>query len=274
METLAVLLRLINRGDWFTSWDLWKGFFNIYNHPSSHQHFSCFDFEGQCYQFTCLGTGLFISPKYFSKLVGVLVQLARKWGIQISYNMDDTLLRAPWFVQAAADTQLVGNLFQQAGFLLHRAKSVSTPTQQIKDLGLFTNLVTMCLSLPEDMVKRLRAAVKKAIHELNNRRVLTVRIVAKTVGFVVSLLPATVYGKAHYRSLEFAKLDQLHAANENFDGPFSWPEQCRDDLEWWANPNNVFSARFKSSPCTTTLTTDASLEGWGAIWNGSEVHGA
>ncbi len=30
METLAVVLPLINKGDWFTSWDLRKGFFNIY----------------------------------------------------------------------------------------------------------------------------------------------------------------------------------------------------------------------------------------------------
>jgi hypothetical protein len=91
METLAVVLPLINRGDWFTSWDLRKGFFNICIHPD-HQKYFCFDFEGQRYQYTCLVMGLSISPLYFSKLVGVLVQLARRWGIQISFYMDDTLL--------------------------------------------------------------------------------------------------------------------------------------------------------------------------------------
>ncbi len=273
METLAVVLPLINEGDWFTSWDLRKGFFNIYIHPA-HQHFFCFDFENQRYQFTCLVMGLSISPKFFSKLVGVLVQLARRWGVQISYYMDDTLLRAQAFSQASENTQLVGNLFQQAGFLLHRDKSVTTPTQQIKYLGFIIDSVSMCLSLPPEKVKRLRMAVKKALRELNNQRVLTVRIAAKTVGFVVSSLPATVYGKAHYRSLEFAKLDQLHAAQENFDGPFTWPESCRADLEWWADPSNVFSASFKRLPPTTTLTTDASLEGWGALWGTQEVHGA
>jgi hypothetical protein len=273
METLAVVLPLINQGDWFTSWDLRKGFFNIYIHPA-HQKYFCFEFEGQRYQFTCLVMGLSVSPKFFSKLVGVLVQLARRWGIQLSYYMDDTLLRAPAFAQAAADTQLVGNLFQQAGFLLHRDKSVTTPTQQIKYLGFIIDSVTMCLSLPDEKVKRLRTAAKKALRELNNQRVLTVRIAAKTVGFVVSSLPATVYGKAHYRSLEFAKIDQLQAANNSFDGTFTWPEQCREDLEWWANPDNVFSASFKRLPPTTTLTTDASLEGWGALWGTQEVHGA
>jgi hypothetical protein len=273
METLSIVLPLINRGDWFTSWDLRKGFFNIYIHPA-FQHFFCFDFEGQRYQFTCLVMGLSISPRYFSKLVGVLVQLARRWGIKISFYMDDTLLRAPNFGQAAYNTQLVGNLFQQAGFLLHGDKSVTEPTQEIKYLGFLINSVSMCISLPPEKASKLRTAVKKAIRELNKGRILTVRIAAKTVGFIIAALPATVYGKAHYRSLEFAKIDQLQAAHDNFDGPFRWPEQCREDLEWWASPQNSFSASFEVLASTTVLTTDASLEGWGALWTDHEVHGA
>ncbi len=47
-----------------------------------------------------------------------------------------------------------------------------------------------------------------------------------------------------------------------------------EDLVWWADPTRVFSASFEELPYTTTLTTDASLEGWGVLWNGQEVHGA
>jgi hypothetical protein len=209
--------------------------------------------------------GLSISPLYFSKLVGVLIQLARKWGIQISFYMDDTLLRAPSFIQAERDTQVVGNLFQLAGFLLHGDKSVHKPTQRIKYLGFIIDSVTMCLSLPEDKVSRLKAAVKKALRELNKRRRLTVRIAAKTIGFVVSSIPATTYGKAHYRELEFAKTAQLAANPNNFDAPFVWPEECRADLEWWASPSNKFVSSFAMLPHTTTLITDASLEGWGSL---------
>ncbi len=218
--------------------------------------------------------GLSISPKYFSKLAGVLVQLAHRWGIKISYYMDDTLLRAPDFVQASFNTQLVGNLFQQAGFLLHGDKSVTEPTQEIKYLGFLINSVSMHISLPPEKVSKLRMTVKKAIRELNRGRILMVRIAAKTVGFIIAALPATVYGKAPYRSLEFAKIDQLQAAQDNFDGPFRWPEQCREDLEWWASSQNTLSASFEVQTTTTVLTTDASLEGWGALWNGSKVHGA
>jgi hypothetical protein len=168
----------------------------------------------------------------------------------------------------------VGNLFQQAGFLLHGDKSVHEPTQRIKYLGFIIDSVTMTLSLPEDKVKRLRAAVKKALKELANHRRLTVRIAAKTIGFIVSSIPATLYGKAHYRQLEFAKTEQLQGNPNNFDAPFVWPEDCKDDLEWWASPTNQFSTSFEATPLTTTLITDASLEGWGALWEGEERHGA
>jgi hypothetical protein len=273
METLTVVLPLINRGDWFTSWDLRKGFFNIYIHPA-HQKYFCFDFEGKRYQYTCLVMGLSISPLYFSKLVGVLVQLARKWGIQISFYMDDTLLRAPRALKAVEDSEIFGNLLQQAGFLLHKDKSVTTPTQQIKYLGFIIDSVTMTLSLPEDKVTRLRQAVRKALRELVSQRRLTVRIAAKTIGFIVSSIPATVYGKAHYRQLEYAKISQLQQGNGQFDADFVWPESCREDLQWWADPHKSFSASFEPFSPTTTLTTDASLEGWGAIWEHQQVHGA
>ncbi len=273
METLAVVLPLIKKGDWFTSWDLRKGFFNIYIHPD-HQKYFCFDLEGQRYQFTCLVMGLSVSPMFFSKLVGTLIQLARRWGIHISFYMDDTLLRAPSFDKGVKDTEIVGSLFQHAGFLLHGDKSVRVPTQQIKYLGFIIDSVSMSLSLPDEKVKRLRLAVKKALRELNNQRQLTIRIAAKTVGFVVSALPATVYGKAHYRALEFAKLDRLEQTRFNFDATFQWPESCREDLLWWASPNNNFSASFAIQNPTTTLTTDASLTGWGAIWENREIHGA
>jgi hypothetical protein len=73
--------------------------------------------------------------------------------------------------------------------------------------------------------------------------------------------------------LEFAKIDQLSNQQFNFDAPFTWPESCREDLQWWASPQNVFTANFQVLNPTTTLTTDASLTGWGAIWEDQEIHG-
>jgi hypothetical protein len=151
---------------------------------------------------------------------------------------------------------------------------VYVPTQQIKYLGFLINSVDMTISLPDEKIVRLRRAVRKALKELNNGRTLTVRIAAKTIGFIISSIPATIYGKAHFRQLEFAKTAQLVNNPTNYDVPFRWTEDCRADLEWWASPTTEFKATFESTPVTTTLITDASLEGWGALWNGEERFGA
>jgi hypothetical protein len=151
---------------------------------------------------------------------------------------------------------------------------MTTPTQRIKYLGFVIDSVTMTLSLPEEKVTKLQQTVRKAIREQLKGRVLSVRIAAKTIGFLVAALPATVYGKAHYRQLEFAKLRALHDNGFNFDAPFRWTHECLDDLTWWVQEERVFSAPFNNLPHTTVLTTDASLQGWGALWLGQSIFGA
>ena len=156
METLKSVLPLVNKNDWFCSWDVRKGFFNIPIHPDFQQFF-CFDFEGQRYQFTCLVMGLSVAPLYFSKIMGLLVQMARSWGIKVSFYIDDTLIRGPSFAITSSDTLTIGNILQLAGF--HKKKSVTIPTQRITYLGFEIDSRTMTISLPIDKVKRLQKAV-------------------------------------------------------------------------------------------------------------------
>jgi hypothetical protein len=150
--------------------------------------------------------------------------------------LDDTLLRAATFNIAYQNHRIFGNLLQRAGFLLHETKSMSELAQRIKYLGFIIDSNSMTISLPADKVTRLRAAVRKALKEIDTRRVSTIRIAAKTIGFIISSLPATVYSKAHYRQLEFAKLDALQENAFNFDAPFQWPTSTRADLLWWSCP--------------------------------------
>ena len=273
METLKAVLPLINKGDYFCSWDLRKGFFNVAIHPD-FQKFFCFEFEGQRYKFTCLVMGLSIAPLYFSKIMGLLVQLARSWGIRVSFYIDDTLIRGPNFQTTRNDTFIFGNILQLAGFLLHERKSVFEPTQEITYLGFVLNSRTMTIALPEDKVKRLSSAVDKAIKDLKKGRVITIRLAARITGFIVSTEMATDYGKAHFRALEKAKTEALSKNYFNFEAPFVWPQYCLQDLEWWSQQSqHKISATFEARKPTTTIITDASLEGWGAIWGDKQVYG-
>jgi hypothetical protein len=79
------------------------------------------------------------------------------------------------------------------------------------------------------------------------------------------LLPATPYGKAHYRALEHARDWELLLHRYDFDAIVTWPGSCRADLEWWAALRHPVSAPFKTPRFSIHMTTDASLEGWAAV---------
>ncbi len=272
METLALVLPLIKKNEWFTSWDVRKGFFNIAIHPEFRRFF-CFEFEGVRYKYTCLVMGLAIAPLFFSKLMAILVQTARSWGIQVSYYLDDTLLRAPSPKIASTDTRDFGSLLQMAGFLLHEGKSVQTPTQTIEYLGFVIDSRTMTIALPQEKRQRLARVLQRHIKLLKARQPLTIREAAKVVGLLVAATPATRYGRAHYRTLEQAKLDALQTNRFDFQATFVWPQSCLPDLAWWLAHINRCKTSFTQDEPTTTIVTDASLEGWGAIWNDQQVFG-
>jgi hypothetical protein len=271
MENLQAILPLIRRFDWFGSWDLRKGYFNVAIHPD-HQRFFCFEFEGIRYQFRCLVMGLSLAPLFFTKIMSVLVQVARSWGIRVSVYLDDSLTRGPSFESTLRDHQCFGSLLQMAGFLLHREKSVQVLVQRIEHLGFIIDSRSMLLEVPTNKEKKVRDAVKGLIRDIQTRKRISIRRVARVIGLLVAVLPASKFGKAHYRSLERAKIAAL-AGSINFERQCRWPKWCLEDLKWWRDSPSGWKCSFETRVPSITVITDASLEGWGAICGDQEIFG-
>jgi hypothetical protein len=159
-----------------------------------------------------------------------------------------------------------------AGFLLHREKSVSRPVQRIEHLGFVIDSTTMMLEVPAGKEETIRSAVRTMIRDILLRKKVSIRKWARVIGLLVSVLPAVRYGKLHYRQLEREKLIAL-AGHKNFDHKCRWPKRCLQDLKWWRDSQSGWKCSFEVPVPTSTLITDASLEGWGAIWNGEEIFG-
>jgi hypothetical protein len=214
METLLKVLPLIRKGDWFGSWDIRKGYYNVAVHPE-FQRFFCFDFEGQRYMFKCLLMGISIAPFIFSKLMATLICVARAARIDISFYLDDILLRAASFDLAWRNLQVVGQLFQLAGFLLHKEKSVQEPTQ-IKYLGFVINSRTMTIQLPKDKQNKIRTTLRQAITDGENRTPRVICKAAQLIGWLLAAVPATRYGQGHFWALENAKKWALVDAHHHY----------------------------------------------------------
>jgi hypothetical protein len=267
METLMRVLPLIRPGDWFGSWDLRKGYYNVAVHPD-FQRFFCFELEGQRYMFKCLVMGISIAPFIFSKLMAALVHFARAAGIDVSFYLDDTLVRGPSYPLTWRDLRAFGGLLQLAGFLLHEDKSVAEPTQTITYLGFIICSTSMTIQLPTEKEKKIRQALSHALRDAEHQTPWTVRDAAQLIGWLLAAIPAVRYGQGHFQSLENVKKWALLDAGNNYDArTVLWGPTQVNDLQWWLNLPSPIQRYFQKREFTAEFTTDASLEGWGVVFD-------
>ncbi len=258
METLLKVLPLIREGDWFGSWDVRKGYYNVAVHPD-FQRFFCFDLDGQRYMFKCLVMGISIAPFLFTKLMATIIRFARAAGIDVSFYLDDTLLRAAAYEIAFRDLRVLGQLFQLAGFLLHEDKSVYEPTQEIKYLGFLINSRSMTISLPVEKSTKIREALAQALNDATSQTPWSIRKAAQLIGWLLAALPATRYGAGHFRSLENAKKWALMDADNDYDAEqVVWSKKQQRDLSWWYKIPIPWSRCFRTVPFTDEFTSKIS----------------
>lgn len=271
LETLQLLLPLIAKNSWFTSWDIVQGFYNVLIHESQRKFF-CFEWHGVRYQFRALPMGCSESPRIFSKVVRAAIYAARSLGINVFSYIDDTLVTDFTYQLTYERSFQFARLLTRLGFLLHPKKSVLIPTQQIKYLGMIIDSVSMTVALPKEKVDSLYTLIDKLVLVTVSRRKESIRAVAKVIGFLISCTPATRYGKAHYRALEFARDGFLSVANRNFDQEFVWPLEILSDLFWWRNLITPIAHSFDSLIYSDFVVTDASLTGWAGVFGDQVVH--
>ncbi len=186
--------------------------------------------------------------------------------------LDDTLTFDLDYNTTKTKSYQFADLLTKVGFLLHKDKSVREPTQRILFLGFVIDSTTMCLEVPHEKEIRIRTAVKNLLRDVMTRKKVSIRRLARVIGLLVSVFPAVKYGKAHYRILEGEKLRAL-GTTRDFNKKCRWPRSIVTDLKWWKNSRFGWKCSFEMPIPTSTLITDASLEGWGVIWDGVELFG-
>ena len=221
------------------------------------------------YQFTCLPNGLFSCPRKFTKLLKLpLTELHKKGHISASY-IDDLYLQERTYNLCVSNVIDTFIQFDSLGFTIHPDKSVFIPSQRLVLLGFIIDSVAMTITLtPEKALK-----VKEACGTLLGKGLPTIRQVACVIGKIISSFPGVMYGQLYYRVLEHIKTVALKTAKGDFDSRMSLTEDCKKELQWWVDnivsSHNVITHRQPSK----TLPTDASQNGWGAIYNDPSTGG-
>ena len=268
METLSSILCLIRPNDYTAKINIKDAYYSI---PILEQHQKLLKFihKNCLYKFTALPNGYTEGPRKFTKALKPPLAQCRKNKIAVAGYFDDLITMArDKNICINNMKEIIRNLFS-LGFIIHPEKSLFSPTQTLEFLGFVINSSTMTIRLTESK--------KQAVHDLCltalNLRKIKIRFLAKILGKFSSSLIGAPLGKLHYRSLERTKIQALKVHKGNYEKFTDLTDSCKKELTWWKN--NIFNSEspiLRDNP-THTLSTDASLLGWGASFENESTGG-
>ena len=184
-------------------------------------------------------------------------------------HIDDSLLVAQYYNDCASNINDTVDLFNKLGFVVHPEKSVLKPTQEIEFLGFIINSLTMSVRLSASKSTK----VQTACQNLLDSKHITIRDMAHVIGLLVSSLPAVQFGELYYRKLEVNKSNALRQNKGDFDATMTLASGSKSELLWWIKNLHHSHRSLVISKPDLVLTTDASLLGWGAVFDKQETGG-
>ncbi|XP_041435826.1 uncharacterized protein LOC121399363 [Xenopus laevis] len=90
------------------------------------------------------------------------------------------------------------------------------------------------------------------------------RFAMRVLGSMVATIEAVPFAQFHLRELQWNILTQWNRTN--LSQRIVLLPKTKVSLTWWLNCNNLSKGRNLADPQWQTLTTDASLKGWGAVF--------
>lgn len=271
METLREIIRFIRPGDFCTSLDLVKGFFNVPLHPDQRNYF-CFRFQGKVFEFCAMPMGSTDAPRIFTMLMRAVLKFLRGFGVRVFCYLDDTLILGETREICLRSTIFVGRVLEALGFFIHPKKSDLEPTQIIRFLGFQVDSRRMTVALPQEKIRKLRGEISKLRQWVSSGSPVRLRKYASVVGFMLSCSQAHPYAMAHFRSFEVAK-EQAFKNGATWDSEFVVPDSILEDLAWWESDGRIWERSFAVQDAQFRIFTDASQSGWGAKCSSHKVAG-
>ena len=160
-------------------------------------------------------------------------------------------------------------ILQHLGFLINIKKSYLEPTSTLEFLGVIVDSGEMTLSLPKEKLLK----VQNHCQEILENGKVTVRELSKLIGRLSSTAIAVLPAPLHYRHLQHQQIQKLICHN-SFEEKVEISVEARKELLWWKENLTLCNGRsLISSPPQIIISSDASLQGWGASCHGLTTGG-
>ena len=153
LEDLSVSEKLLEVGDYQTSWDLTNCYFHVVIVPEDRKYlgFSIPDTEGKVrfYQFNVMIYGISVAAAVITSLTKPLLSHLHKRGIRATIYIDDGRIMASSSKEAWSHHNYAISTFESAGWNIQKAKTSISPAQKLYHQGFWCDSVAMKYSLSE-----------------------------------------------------------------------------------------------------------------------------
>ena len=176
--------------------------------------------------------------------------------------IDDFCVKADTKESCKASLDKTSQLFDSLGFTVHPEKSQFNPSNRILFLGFVLDSIKMEVSISDDKATETIDRIEGFLKEEE----VTIRQFAQIIGTLVALDPGNTVGCVFWRRLELEKAQWLKEYRGDFDRYITISDVAKEDLLWWIGNIQKFPMKVGDKyNSETIITTNASLEGWGAV---------
>lgn len=156
------------------------------------------------------------------------------------FSLDDSISIDDAVSTTGISVQMACALFSKLGFHPVDETGRMAPKQVAIYLGFTLILVTMTIYPKE---KRL-LVMRRECQALLSAPVVTLKLVARVVGFLVAMLPGVCTGQLHYRRLEHFLTQRLAVNARNYQTRVSLSTPARADALWWLHAPSIPQRRW------------------------------
>ncbi len=269
MLTMRTIMSQVQEGDWFVTIDLKDAYFHI-QVVHRHRRFLRFAFGGKAYQYKVLPFGLALAPRTFTKCMDAALAPLRLQGIRVLNYLDDWLILAHSRELVSRHRDIVLGHIHSLGLRMNAKKSVLLPSQRTVFLGVRLDSVQMQARLAPARIPVFTACLAR--FKLGHH--VSVGTCRRLLGLMAAASPVLPLGLLHMRPfLWWMKELRLHPTVPA-TRLVRVSRSCCRRLLMWRDPVFLRSGvRMGAIHRRHMITTDASMTGWGAVFEGRPASG-
>ena len=226
MDSLDTVLQMLKSSCFMASIDLKDAYYSV-PIATADQKYLKFLWRGKLYKYVCFPNGLAFCLRKFTKLLKPVYSHLRQLGYLAASHIDDSYLQGDDYDDCEKNVRDAVKLFDSLRCIVHPEKSFFVPKHIITFMGFIIDSITLTVYPTSEKIEKIIHTCQGLLEYPHP----TIRMVASTLGLLISNFLAAKLGPLHFRSLDMDKTEALRLNKGNFDAFMQLSKLLRNDLQ-------------------------------------------